>query len=176
MTTELLAHDVAQMATGELPPTAVKRLAEVGQWMAVNSEAIHDTMPQHPYAITVEGATDDGGGGDTSAVSAQTNTSFEWRLTRKGAVVYASLLLEPGAGQQLPRCNSLALPFVIGLPGGVDGTWPQGTLSAVSLLGSSESVGFTLSNVNGLALTINASMTVAAPFVAVFKLNFSPDS
>jgi hypothetical protein len=37
------------MPTGELPPTALERLAEVGDWMDVNGEAIHDTTPQSPY-------------------------------------------------------------------------------------------------------------------------------
>lgn len=34
---------------GLFPPEAVQRLEEIGDWMAVNSEAIHDTEPIAPY-------------------------------------------------------------------------------------------------------------------------------
>jgi alpha-L-fucosidase len=42
------------MPTGELPPTALERLAEVGVWMDVNGEAIHDTTPQSPYVSVLK--------------------------------------------------------------------------------------------------------------------------
>ena len=44
-----LLLDVGPMPTGELPPVALERLAETGKWMDVNAEAIHDTVPQHPF-------------------------------------------------------------------------------------------------------------------------------
>jgi alpha-L-fucosidase len=34
---------------GELPPEALRRLAEIGEWMDVNGEAIHGTRPVPPY-------------------------------------------------------------------------------------------------------------------------------
>ena len=34
------------MPSGELPPTGLQRLAEVGNWMELNGEAIHNTVPQ----------------------------------------------------------------------------------------------------------------------------------
>ena len=40
-----LLLDIGPMPTGELPPTALSRLAEVGKWMDVNAEAIHGTVP-----------------------------------------------------------------------------------------------------------------------------------
>ena len=170
------------MPSGELPPTAVERLQEVGRWMAVNSEAIHDTMPQHPYAVTVESkATNcwrsaDSIDDDDDASEATRGVSIvsEWRLTRKHAVVYALLLLAPG--QKLPLCNSLALPFVTGIPGGVDGTWPEGALRSASILGSNEPVDFTFSAENGLTLDIKPGMQTKSPFVATFKLDFSQTS
>lgn len=52
-----LLLDVGPMPTGELPPVALQRLAETGEWMNVNSESIYDTMPQSPYAMNVTGST-----------------------------------------------------------------------------------------------------------------------
>ena len=40
------------MPTGELPPVALRRLAETGEWMKVNAESIHDTMPQARFQST----------------------------------------------------------------------------------------------------------------------------
>ena len=55
-----LLLDVGPMSTGELPPTALERLADTGRWMDLNGAAIHDTMPQSPFATNV---TIPGGGG-----------------------------------------------------------------------------------------------------------------
>jgi alpha-L-fucosidase len=37
--------------TGELVPEVYKRLAEIGEWMEVNSEAIYNTKPLYPYQL-----------------------------------------------------------------------------------------------------------------------------
>ena len=80
-----LLLDVGPMPTGELPPTALQRMAETGEWMAANSEAIYDTTPQSPYAINATGPAPAGVRGDFS---------LDWRLTRKADAVYATLLLD----------------------------------------------------------------------------------
>jgi alpha-L-fucosidase len=41
--------NVGPDATGELPTTAVARLAEIGAWMKINNEAIYATRPIAPY-------------------------------------------------------------------------------------------------------------------------------
>jgi alpha-L-fucosidase len=44
-----LLLNVGPQPDGELPPQALGRLNEIGQWMAVNAEAIHGTRPVAPY-------------------------------------------------------------------------------------------------------------------------------
>jgi len=34
---------------GELPPTAIERMKEIGEWMKINGEAIYGTRPIYPY-------------------------------------------------------------------------------------------------------------------------------
>jgi len=41
--------NVGPQPDGDLPPEAVKRLQEIGKWMAVNGEAIYATRPIAPY-------------------------------------------------------------------------------------------------------------------------------
>ena len=41
--------NVGPSPTGELPPTAVERLREIGKWMRLNGEAIYGTRPFYPY-------------------------------------------------------------------------------------------------------------------------------
>jgi hypothetical protein len=161
-----LLLDVGPMPTGELPPVALQRMAETGEWMAANSEAIYDTTPQSPYAISVTGPAPAGVHGDFS---------LDWRLTRKADAVYAMLLLD---NSTLPAgMGHLALPCAVNVPGGVDGTWPYNALKAVTLLGSvggESAVPFAWSDAEGLVLTVSKpGMQVAAPYAAVFKLDFS---
>ena len=96
----------------------------------------------------------------------------EWRLTRKADTVFALLLLP---NQTLPRARSLSLPFVVDVPGGVDGTWPHAALQSVALLGHAEvHIPFTWDGASGLHLAITPAMEVAAPYVATFALRFAP--
>lgn len=238
-----LLLDVGPMPTGELPPVALQRLAETGEWMQVNSESIYDTTPQSPYATSVTGTTTPGGqpdkkewglispaahgisagcgqssagnpplkldackakcaattgcntinfaGPDTCILKECTNpgeplvtkdggydvwclgcanaTSSDWRLTRKADTVYATLLL---TNDTLPETASLSLPFAVGVPGGVDGTWPHNNLRAVTLLGAG-AVPFRWTAVAGLLLTVEPGTKAAAPYAAVFKLDYS---
>ena len=65
--------NVGPQPDGELPPTAISRLREIGDWMKINGEAIYGTRPVAPYK---EGRV---------------------ALTRRGATVYALYLPEAGA-------------------------------------------------------------------------------
>ena len=67
-----LLLNVGPAPDGTLPPDAVRRLEEIGDWMAVNAEAIHGTRPLAPYR--------DG------------NVA----LTRKGKSIYAIYLAKDG--------------------------------------------------------------------------------
>ena len=228
--------DIGPMPTGELPPTALERLSSTGKWMAVNSEAIYDTMPQAPYAITVEqptaGNPDDWGRVAAAAAglsaecpeSASGNARLTltqcqaecaktpgcntinfraphdcitkacaspgiplvskdggfdvwcrdcvgqhvWRLTRKGNTIFAILLIQ---NQTLPTVHQLPLPFIIDVPGGVDGSWPSAPLRQVTLLGGGV-VQHSWSDAAGLLLSMQPGSRVAAPYAAVFKLEY----
>jgi hypothetical protein len=100
--------------------------------------------------------------------SAAIQSTHQWRLTRKGAAIFATLLLP---GQSLPPLQRQALPFVIDAPGGIDGSWPTTSLQAVTLLGG-KSVPYAWSDSAGLLLRIQPRATVAAPYAAVFKLQY----
>lgn len=67
-----LLLNIGPQPDGELPPEALARLKEIGDWMAVNAEAIHDTRPVEPYK---EGRV---------------------CLTKKGRTLYATWLAEDG--------------------------------------------------------------------------------
>ena len=90
-----LLLDIGPMPTGELPPTALSRLAEVGKWMDVNAEAIHGTVPQPPYAINVT----------LPASSLQNRT---WTLVSAAASRKSAECSEAGANKELPlaRCKA----------------------------------------------------------------------
>lgn len=42
--------NVGPDAEGKLPPTAVSRMKEIGQWMRINGDAIYETKPFYPYS------------------------------------------------------------------------------------------------------------------------------
>ena len=99
------------MPTGELQEITMKRLKDIGEWMDINSEAIWDTMPQSPYAMSITVKPSSVSAGELSA------TAADWWLSRKDDAVYALLLL---ANHSLPPVDALGLLFVINLAGGID--------------------------------------------------------
>jgi alpha-L-fucosidase len=46
-----LLLNIGPQPDGKLPAVAVQRLEEIGDWMAINSEAIHGTRPIFPYKM-----------------------------------------------------------------------------------------------------------------------------
>ena len=80
--------NVGPQPDGELPPAALQRMSEIGDWMKVNSQAIYGTRPIAPYK-------------DGQVV-----------FTRKGATVFA-IYLTAKEGDPLPSSVSFsALPPV----------------------------------------------------------------
>ena len=69
--------NVGPSPKGELPPTAVERMHEIGKWMKINGEAIYGTRPFYPYC--------DG----------------KVRYTQRNGRVYAIYLLNEG--ERMPR-------------------------------------------------------------------------
>jgi alpha-L-fucosidase len=64
--------NVGPDADGELPPPALERMKEIGQWLRVNGEAIYGTRPIPPYKVG------------------------QVCLTKKGETLYAICLAEEG--------------------------------------------------------------------------------
>ena len=97
----------------------------------------------------------------------------QWRLTRKGDAVFAMLLIE---NSTLPRVTPLLLPFVVDAEGGIDGSWPSGTVSQVTLLGGGGEVGAVVphgwSQSEGLEIHVESGAPVSEPYAAVFQLDF----
>ena len=87
------------------------------------------------------------------------------------------------ANSTLPAVTPLVLPFVADAPGGVDGSWPAGTVQTVTLLGGGESgaehaagslvVPHGWNDAEGLEIHTNARGAVSQPYVAVFQLDFA---
>ena len=81
--------NIVQYPDGSLPPESEKLLADLAEWMAVNSAAIHGTRPWHVFG---EGPT------ETAAGMFQEKgdyTARDIRFTTKGAALYAITLGEP---------------------------------------------------------------------------------
>ena len=77
-----LLLNVGPSPAGELPRDALARLREIGEWMAVNGEAIHGTRAVPPYR------------------------TGDWAFTRRGPTLYA-IYLPPADLAVLPRCLDL---------------------------------------------------------------------
>lgn len=94
-----LLLNVGPYADGSFHPDAVKALCEIGDWLALNGEAIYETRP---FNVAAEGPTDVKDAnydvdkiqeqldqGDAIDVHSDTLTSQDFRFTQKGGNVYA---------------------------------------------------------------------------------------
>ena len=127
----------------------------MGDWLTVNGPAVYATTPQYPYATNVSAA-----GG-----------VVECRVTRNDENVFVTAFTGSfGNGAWLPA--TLRLPFVVDVPGGVDGTWPRATLAAATLLGVG-TVPFSFDPVRGLSIEVPVDRAPPTESAVVFELSFS---
>ena len=139
-----LLLDVGPQPDGQLPADALKRLNELGDWMDINSESIHDSEPIFPYHYS-----------DQMSLSQQHN----FHLTRKNQDVYVFFMQD-----DLPEV--LKLPFVT--PTGIDDFHFK--LGSVNVLGTDVDIPFRWEN-NYLVLQIPKSFNSKSKFITVFKLS-----
>jgi|SRR5579871_700525 len=91
-----LLINVVQRPDGTLDPEAEKILAEMADWMSVNSESIYDTTPWLTYG---EGPTHAKGGSFKEDFAF---TGKDVRFAQKGSrTLYATLMGNPGAGEMV---------------------------------------------------------------------------
>jgi alpha-L-fucosidase len=101
-----LLLDVGPTADGRIPVILQQRLAEVGDWLRVNGEAVRGTRP---WRAGADAAADGAAGGPAGGV----------RYTARGDTVYAVALAYPGGELALsaPRPGPATAVALLGHPG-----------------------------------------------------------
>jgi len=102
-----LLLNVGPRADGTIPQPAQDCLREMGQWLAINGEAIYDTVPWLAYG---EGPTKTEGGSHFNENSEARFTSQDIRYTCKGDALYITALGRPAELLTCPglaKCNQL---------------------------------------------------------------------
>jgi len=147
-----LLMNIGPRSDGTIPDEVQQVLLSVGAWLKVNGDAIYGT---HPWTIYGEGPTKivEGSFNDTAAGSF---TAEDFRFTTKGDELYAIELGWPTGGTTVIRSLHTAL--------GVR------SISAVSLLGSSEAITFEQKN-DGLHLKLPSQ--VPGKFAYVYRIEFA---
>jgi alpha-L-fucosidase len=122
-----LLLNIGPRPDGAIPEPEQAILREIGEWLAVNGEAIYETRPWKIY-----------GEGPTSVVEGSFNdtkresfTSEDFRFTSRGNSVYAVALGWPQSGEFLVRSFSTTSELF------------EGEIGEVTLLGSEEAISWT---------------------------------
>ncbi|HEV3278697.1 MAG TPA: alpha-L-fucosidase [Terriglobia bacterium] len=148
-----LLLNVGPRPDGRIPEPAAETLRQIGDWLAVNGEAIYGTRP---LGLTYgEGPTEFKAGQFGESGEPQFTTQ-DFRFTQRGNDVYAVALAWPDASVKI---TSLGSGTVAGLP--------QKSISSVHLLGSDQRLGFTHTDE---ALVIEKPDKKSTDYACVFKI------
>jgi len=98
-----LLLNVGPRPDGTIPEPAKGCLLGIGQWLAVNGEAIFDTTP---WQISGEGPTKLEGGGHFNENNEARFTSHDFRFTVKDNIFYAICMGQPGDQVTIKSLNS----------------------------------------------------------------------
>ncbi len=138
------ALNISPRGDGSIPDEQASVLREIGQWLAVNGEAIYDS---HVWTKLGEGRLEIPRG--------QAPAGSDIRFTTKGTALYAIVLAPPGATAAI---TSLASPN------------ESGTVSRVELLGHPGELAFQQSK-SGLNITMPGDVTQKPGNIFVFKIS-----
>ncbi len=142
-----LLLNVGPRPDGTIPEEEQQMLLEIGEWLALNGEAIYGTRP---WKVFGEGPTQVSEGAFTDTKRAPF-TGQDIRFTAKGADFYATMLAWPG---EQVTIHSLAASA---------GLWDR-TIDAVHLLGHSEALDWSLGE-DGLTVDLPATAPCQHAFV-----------
>jgi alpha-L-fucosidase len=143
--------DIGPDSNGVLPPMAVSRLKEIGEWMKVNGEGIHDTIPIEPYYVI-------------STYSMNCLDCFHYMLTRRDNVVYVYL-----NGDTIPR--PLVMSFVTRNAIGSNTVFRT---DSIQLLGTDLIVKPNYTKEGFLVLDLSSDIKPPAKYAFGFKLISNP--